>query len=89
MQHLDVRAHGFLLDVAKTPGVPALGVLVFIFSWMVPHADVIRSARLVIVGRCVPLSPQGPGDSLAGLLPRAPSAPSCALMFIAEICCGE
>ncbi len=48
VQHLDVRAHGFLLDVAKTPGVPALGVLVFIFSWMVPHADVIRSARLVI-----------------------------------------
>ena len=59
VQHLDVRAHGFLLDVAKTPGVPASGVQVFIFSWMVPHADVIRSARLVIVGRCVPLSPAG------------------------------
>ena len=49
----------FLLDVAKTPGVPASGVQVFIFSWMVPHADVIRSARLVIVGRSVPFSPAG------------------------------
>lgn len=52
-------AHGFLLDVARTPGVPAPGVLVFMFSCMVPHADVIRSARLVIVGRSVPFSPAG------------------------------